>query len=69
MSVFRMDISKYNSKYFAYKVEGRKIYFQDETWINEGYTTRKAWYDTLIEKQPELARQPGTGLKEHGHLK
>ncbi len=54
--------ARFLRKYFAYKAEGRKIYFQDETWINEGYTTRKAWYDTLIEGQPELARQPGTGL-------
>lgn len=42
----------------------KKIYYLDETWINEGHTTKKVWPDTDIKtKRDALINGLTTGLK------
>ncbi len=50
------------------ELEGKPFWFQDETWLNQNYTTGSAWYDTVVERNPETIR-PGSeltaGYKDH----
>ncbi|RVE40115.1 hypothetical protein evm_015235 [Chilo suppressalis] len=46
-----------------YRRQGKKIYYQDETWINEGHTTGKVWVDTTIESSKQAFSKGLTGLK------
>jgi hypothetical protein len=32
----------------SYRDENRKIYYLDETWVNAGHTTTKAWMDESV---------------------
>ena len=47
---------KYIKKLQEYRSEGRKIYFQDETWVNSNMTFPKAWFDE--ENSSEIASLP-----------
>ena len=33
--------------------EGSKIYYMDETWLNEGHTVGKVWKDTSIKSSKQ----------------
>lgn len=52
----------YLSKIKQFRSEGRPIFYQDETWVNQGYTTPKAWYDTTVEENPHAALQPSSNV-------
>jgi len=42
--------------------EGRKIYYQYETWVNDGHVPVKEWVDIEIERDPAQALEPSSGL-------
>ncbi|RVE52537.1 hypothetical protein evm_002931 [Chilo suppressalis] len=47
-----------------YRRQGKIIYYQDETWINEGHITDKVWVDTTIESSKQAFSKGVTiGLK------
>ncbi|XP_047022563.1 uncharacterized protein LOC124634839 [Helicoverpa zea] len=44
--------------------EGKKIYYLDETWLNEGHTKSKVWQDSTVKSSKEAHRAGlSTGLK------
>lgn len=44
--------------------EKKKIYYLDETWLNEGHTTTKVWTDTMVQnKRDAFLNGLTTGLK------
>lgn len=46
-----------------YREEKRKIYYTDETWLNEGHTCSKVWKDTTILTKRQAYREGwSTGL-------
>uniref|UniRef100_A0A915KZ55 Transposase n=1 Tax=Romanomermis culicivorax TaxID=13658 RepID=A0A915KZ55_ROMCU len=45
-----------------FRGENRKIYYQDETWINAGYVAKKGWIDTNIEKDLRDIIHPSSSL-------
>ncbi|RVE41985.1 hypothetical protein evm_013360 [Chilo suppressalis] len=65
----RQDIISWRQRYLRlitqYRREGRYIYFQDETWINAGHTTKNIWSGGSI-KSSRQAFLDGltTGLKK-----
>ncbi|XP_063382868.1 uncharacterized protein LOC134669294 [Cydia fagiglandana] len=68
MLIDRSDIALWRINYLN-KIEeerkaGKKIYYLDETWVNEGHTKEKVWQDTTIKSTKEAHRQGlSTGLK------
>lgn len=54
----------YLRKIKQFREEGRKIYYQDETWVNAGHVKNKVWQDKTI-KSPKDAFLKGlsTGLR------
>ena len=66
----RDDIVLWRRRYLRnirrYRSENRKIYYLDETWLNEGHVTSSAWADTTMgsgnKKQAFLCGK-STGLK------
>lgn len=55
---------KYLSRIRDYRNEGRKIYYTDETWLNEGHTVMKVWQDLSIESSRQAFIDGlSTGLK------
>ncbi|CAH2099708.1 unnamed protein product [Euphydryas editha] len=54
----------YLSKIIKLREERRKIYYLDETWLNEGHTKSKVWQDLSIQSTREARREGlSTGLK------
>lgn len=54
----------YLEKIRQYRQEGRKIYYMDETWLNEGHTVQKVWQDLNIQsKRQAFLEGLSTGLK------
>ncbi|XP_026321135.1 uncharacterized protein LOC113231156 [Hyposmocoma kahamanoa] len=54
----------YLQKISKMREDGRKIYYTDETWINEGHTKTKVWQDTTIHSTRQAHREGlSTGLK------
>ena len=67
----REDIIAWRHRYLRsikkYRLQNRKIYYLDETWVNAGYTTEKVWQDKEVQEQPRHTTwQQGltTGLKD-----
>lgn len=65
----REDIVLWRRKYLrqikALRNSGRKIYYLDETWLNEGYATTKAWSDTQVKsKKQAFLSGLSEGLKQ-----
>ncbi|XP_040062230.1 uncharacterized protein LOC120837106 [Ixodes scapularis] len=64
----REDIVEWRRRYLRairkHRAQNRKIYFQDETWVNAGLTVDKVWTDSTI-KSARQAFMSGltTGLK------
>ncbi|XP_040071785.1 uncharacterized protein LOC120844203 [Ixodes scapularis] len=64
----REDIAEWRRRYLReirkHRAQNRKIYFQDETWVNAGLTVDKVWTDSTI-KSARQAFMSGltTGLK------
>lgn len=55
---------KYLKRIREYREEGRKIYYTDETWVNEGHTVGKVWQDLEIKsKRQAFLEGFSTGLK------
>lgn len=47
-----------------YREEGRPIYYQDETWVNEGHTNDKVWMDERIKSRKDaFLNGLSTGLR------
>lgn len=48
----REEIVRWRREYLtsikSYRDENRKIYYLDETWVNAGHTTTKAWVDESV---------------------
>lgn len=64
----REDISVWRREYLCllkkYRAEGRRVYYLDETWVNEGHTVSKVWVDkTVISKRKAFLDGLSTGLK------
>ncbi|KAJ8728989.1 hypothetical protein PYW07_006685 [Mythimna separata] len=64
----RQEIVLWRLKYLheikTLRNEGRKIYYLDETWLNEGHTKSFVWQDTTIKSSKEAHREGlSTGLK------
>lgn len=54
----------YLRKIKKYRSEGRPIYFQDETWLNEGHVKSRVWTDSEIKsKKDAFLKGLSTGLK------
>uniref|UniRef100_A0A2A4IZ33 Tc1-like transposase DDE domain-containing protein n=1 Tax=Heliothis virescens TaxID=7102 RepID=A0A2A4IZ33_HELVI len=54
----------YLRKIMSLREEGRKIYYLDETWVNEGQTKSKVWQDFSIESSRQAHMEGlSTGLK------
>lgn len=66
--VDREDITIWRRKYLKdvkeLRKKNKKIFYLDETWVNEGHTTSKAWCDNFV-KTPKQAFLSGlsTGIK------
>ncbi|CAK1592032.1 unnamed protein product [Parnassius mnemosyne] len=65
----RQDIILWRQRYLRkikeYRREGRYIYYQDETWINEGHAPKKAWIDqTVLSSRQAFLDGLTTGLKQ-----
>ncbi|XP_045540789.1 uncharacterized protein LOC106711875 [Papilio machaon] len=65
----RQDIVLWRQRYLRkikeYRREERYIYYQDETWINEGHTSKKAWIDqTVLSCRQAFLDGLTTGLKQ-----
>jgi hypothetical protein len=55
---------KYLYQIKQYRREGRFIYYQDETWVNEGHTINKVWVDKTVQSSREaFLAGLTTGLK------
>lgn len=54
--------AKYIRKITAKRSANARILYQDETWVNQGYTTSFAWYDENVEKDPFSALVAGSDL-------
>lgn len=55
---------KYISQLREYRRENRKIYYLDETWVNEGHTVQKVWQDLNVKSRREAFMEGwSTGLK------
>lgn len=55
---------KYLKEMAAFRREGRKIYYTDETWLNEGHTVSKIWQDLNVKsKHQAFVDGLSTGLK------
>lgn len=68
MIIDRDDITLWRRKYLRqvrrYRGEGRKLYYLDETWVNEGHTTKKVWIDsTVTNKEKAFLSGKSTGLR------
>uniref|UniRef100_A0A915HFB6 Transposase n=1 Tax=Romanomermis culicivorax TaxID=13658 RepID=A0A915HFB6_ROMCU len=48
----------YIVKIRQYPSENRKIFHQDETWLNASHIPAKAWVDTNVEENPYDALNP-----------
>ncbi|XP_047998733.1 uncharacterized protein LOC125236081 [Leguminivora glycinivorella] len=64
----RADIILWRKRYLVkikqYCREGRPIYYQDETWINEGHTVNKVWQDPkVLSSRQAFLEGLTTGLK------
>lgn len=64
----RDDIILWRRKYLRtikkFREEGRAIYYQDETWVNEGHTHNKVWIDGEIKNRKDaFLNGLSTGLK------
>lgn len=64
----REDLISWRQSYLQqihqHRMEGRKIYYLDETWLNEGHTTAKCWCDTTVNSvKNAFLRGLTTGLK------
>ena len=54
----------YLRKIHSYRKRGCKIYYLDETWINEGHTTSQIWIDPEVKsKKQAFLSGLSTGLK------
>lgn len=54
----------YLRKIEQFRKEGRKIYYLDETWVNEGHVKSKVWVDNTVKsKKDAFLRGLSTGLK------
>lgn len=54
----------YLRKIKRFREEGRPIYFQDETWVNEGHTKSKIWVDSHVKSRKDaFLNGLSTGLK------
>lgn len=54
----------YLRKIREFRQQQRKVYYLDETWVNEGHTTTKAWSDTTVKtKKQAFLSGLSTGLK------
>jgi len=42
--------------------DGWQIFFQDETWLNEGHAPAKEWVYTIVEKNSKLALTPSSSF-------
>ncbi|CAH2105088.1 unnamed protein product [Euphydryas editha] len=65
----RQDIILWRQRYLRkikeIRKEGRYIYYQDETWINEGHAPKKAWIDqTVVSSRQAFLDGLTTGLKQ-----
>ncbi|XP_072399409.1 uncharacterized protein [Diabrotica undecimpunctata] len=48
----------------AYRNDGRKIYYLDETWVNAGHTKSKVWVDkSIVSSRQAFLDGLSTGLK------
>lgn len=68
MLIDRDDIIIWRRNYLRtmkkYREEGRKIYYLDETWLNEGHTVAKAWQDQNVKTRRQAFLEGfSTGLK------
>ena len=66
--VDREDILLWRRDYLRtirrYRQEGRKLYYLDETWVNEGHTVSKVWSDSTVKsKKHAFLSGLSTGLK------
>ncbi|XP_061705341.1 uncharacterized protein LOC133516402 [Cydia pomonella] len=64
----RDDIRNWRKRYLQkikqYRLEGRPIYYQDDTWVNEGHTQSKVWQDTQIQSSRQAFMEGlSTGLR------
>ncbi|XP_072400478.1 uncharacterized protein [Diabrotica undecimpunctata] len=54
----------YIKKIRQYRTEKRKIYYLDETWLNEGHTVNKVWHDlNITSSRQAFVDGLSTGLK------
>ncbi len=53
---------KFLRLYTEAKATKKPIFFQDESYMHQGYTTSRAWCDTIIENDPRLVEAPYSGL-------
>lgn len=65
----RDDIVAWQQKYLydvaRYRMEGRKIFYLDETWVNAGHTLSTVWTDTTVASHHDaFMRGLTTGLKQ-----
>lgn len=65
----RDDIIIWRRKYLrqikAYRAQGFKIYYTDETWVNFGHTVMSAWQDSTIKSKRQAFQQGlSFGLKQ-----
>lgn len=55
---------KYLDEIIKHRSAGKKIYYTDETWLNEGYTVSKVWQDLNIKNSRQAFLEGfSTGLK------
>jgi hypothetical protein len=48
-----------------YRQEGKKNYYLDESWLNEGHTPTKVWHDNAIKSRRQAFMEGfSTGLKQ-----
>lgn len=64
----RDDIILWRRKYLRqikkFREEGRKIYYQDETWVNEGHVKKYVWHDDTVKSNRDaILNGLSTGLK------
>lgn len=56
---------KYLEKVRQFRREGKRIYWMDETWLNEGHTVKKVWQDLSITSSRQAFLDGfSTGLKD-----
>lgn len=64
----RDDITVWRREYIRtvrkFRNEGRKFYYLDETWVNEGHVTNKVWVDSTVKnKKQAFLSGLSTGVK------